>query len=466
MKFKLKRTTKMGTYTVVISLILLAAIVFVNMIVSALPSKYTVFDTSLNKLYSISEETEKALRNLKDNVTVYSLCPGGTPNDTLQTFLERYTAESSYITIKIVDPVESPSFVMKYTEEEISNYSLIIESDKRFRIVDYNDIYALDLYSYYYYGEYNYSFNGERLITSAIDYVTTDVLPKIYTLTGHGEASLSATLTEQIDDMNYTLESLSLLTMESVPEDATAVIINVPTSDINEDDAKKLTDYLDNGGSVFLITSAATKDIPNLASVSAYYGLSMKEKMVVEGDSSNCITGMPYWILPDIGAHTITSSLSASTYIQIPYAHPIVITEADGITVTKLFTTSESSYTILPDAQTANKTEDSETGSFVLGAIAEAEEGGKLLWVGSNSVFIDRTNSYSSGANYQYFLSAVSYLCPRETIISDIPAIDITEPMLTVPEKAASFWGTTLTFIIPLAFLATGLAKWWIRRHK
>ena len=61
MKFKLKKTTRMGTYTVVISLVLLAAIVLVNMIVSSLPTKYTVIDTSLNKIYSISEETESEL---------------------------------------------------------------------------------------------------------------------------------------------------------------------------------------------------------------------------------------------------------------------------------------------------------------------------------------------------------------------------------------------------------------------
>jgi glucokinase len=45
-----KRSSKMGTYTVVLALIVLAAIIVVNMIVNALPTKYTVIDTSAEKL--------------------------------------------------------------------------------------------------------------------------------------------------------------------------------------------------------------------------------------------------------------------------------------------------------------------------------------------------------------------------------------------------------------------------------
>lgn len=466
MKFNFKKTTKMGTYTVIVSLILLAAIVLINMIVAAIPSKYTIIDTSLDKLYSISESTEKAMKNLNQSVTMYFLCPQGTPDDTLMTFLERYAAETSMISIKIIDPIENPAFILNYTEEEISDYSLIIESDKRFKIVDYNEIYELDIYSYYYYGEYNYSFNGERLITSAIDYVTTDILPKIYTLSGHNEASISASLSEQIEDMNYTVESLSLLSMTAVPEDAAAIIINSPTADINEDDAKKLTAYLEEGGSVFLITSAMSVEFSNLMSVTSNYGLSAAEKLVIEESSSNCIPGMPYWLLPDIASHSITSSLSSDVYMQIPYAHPIDVKEVSGISVTKLFTTSDKAYTILPDAQTTSKTDESDEGSFTVGAIAENGNGGKLLWIGSNYAFVDKANSYSSGANYQYFLSSISYLSPRDTIVTDIPAVEITNPMLTVTESGASFWGITLTFIIPLTFLSIGLVKWWLRRRK
>lgn len=467
---KIRRTTKMGTYTVVIALVVLAAIIFVNMIVSALPSKYTIIDTSAEKLYSISEQSEKAIRNIEDDVVINYLCSGGVEDETFRTFLDRYASANPKIKIKVVDPVEAPAFILKYTEEEVSNFSLIIESAKRFKIIDYADIYAFDYYSYYYYGTESYTFNGERLITSALDYVTTSNMPKIYNLTGHQENALEETLKTQMIDLNYSLTDLSLLTVDAVPDDASAVIVNVPAADINEDDAKKLKAYLDKGGKVFLITSAFYDSMPNLLSVTEYYGLTMAHGLIIEGDSAKCLSGAPYGLLPDIQSHSITDPLKDSVIIQVPYAHPILQTETlrDGVTISNLFTTSDKAYTVDPEsnANNLNKTDDSLAGPFNIGAVATENDKGTLVWIASDYTFTDYMNSYSSGANYQYFLSVIKNLSPRDTIITDIPSVTLEEPVLTVTEGQANFWSTVLTLVIPFAFIAIGVLKWVIRRRK
>jgi t-SNARE complex subunit (syntaxin) len=51
-KFSLARRTKIGTYTFIISLILLTVLVVINLLVAAIPKSFTVFDTSANKLNS------------------------------------------------------------------------------------------------------------------------------------------------------------------------------------------------------------------------------------------------------------------------------------------------------------------------------------------------------------------------------------------------------------------------------
>ena len=63
-------------------------------------------------------------------------------------------------------------------------------------IRDSQDIYIQepDLYSY----TYNTSFDGEGAITSAIDYVVSEDLPKISILEGHGETELPASFKEQM----------------------------------------------------------------------------------------------------------------------------------------------------------------------------------------------------------------------------------------------------------------------------
>ena len=464
----MKKTTKLGTYTVAVALIVLAAIILINALVAALPTKYTVIDTSAEKLYSISDSTRKALTMLSENVTIYYLCPNGAQDETFRAFLDRYASENAKVSIQVIDPIANPTFVMKYTESELSEYSIIIEGPKRFKVIDYSEIYEFDYYNYIATGEQTFTFNGERCVTSAIDYVTTNKLPAIYYLTGHGEMAISETLAAQIDDLNYSLSSLSLLSMEKVPEDASAIIICAPTSDLNEADAQKLISYLDAGGKIFVITRADRPKLQNLFKVTSHYGLTMQEGLIIEGDSSKAISGYPYWLLPDIASHAITSSLMNNTFIQMPTSHPIISSEIsrDSLKVTPLFTTSDKAYTIALDAESMEKAEGAETDTFTVGAIAEETGKGSLVWFATDAVLDETVNAYSSGANYQYLLSVIRYLSPRDTIITDIPSVNLQEPMLTVPESSASFWSLVLTAVIPLAFLGIGLTKWMIRRRK
>ncbi len=464
----MKKTTRLGTYTVAVALIVLATIILVNALVASLPTKYTVIDTSAEKLYSISDSTRKALSILSENVTIYYLCPNGAQDETFRAFLDRYTSENSRISIQVVDPIANPTFVMKYTEAALSEYSIIIEGPNRFKVIDYSEIYEFDYYYYLSTGEQKFTFNGERCITSAIDYVTTNKLPEVYYLTGHGEMEISETLASQIDDLNYSLSSLSLLSMEKVPDDASAVIICAPTSDLNEADAQKLISYLDAGGKIFVITRADRPKLQNLFKVTSHYGLTLQEGLIIEGDSSKAISGYPYWLLPDITSHNITSSLKDNTFIQLPTSHPIISSEItrDGLNVTPLFTTSDKAYTVALTAESMEKTENSDEGTFTVGAIAEETGKGALVWFSTDAVLDETVNAYSSGANYQYLLSVVRYLSPRDTIITDIPSVDLEDPVLTVPESSASFWSIMLTAVIPLAFLGIGLTKWMIRRRK
>ena len=55
---------------------------------------------------------------------------------------------------------------------------------------DYKSATAIVNYSTYQY-ESTSSFDGENCITSALDYVTSEELPVVYRLTGHGEEAIS-----------------------------------------------------------------------------------------------------------------------------------------------------------------------------------------------------------------------------------------------------------------------------------
>ena len=50
-------------------------------------------------------------------------------------------------------------------------------------------------------------------------------------------------------------------------------MLNAPTSDITDEELSLITDYMENGGKVYLILGNTTKETPNLDSLMKSYGL-------------------------------------------------------------------------------------------------------------------------------------------------------------------------------------------------
>ena len=253
-----------GSYSAVATVIVIVIAVLVNMMVSTLPAATTQLDLTTQSLYSLSEQTKRSAASLDQDVNLYIICNQGNEDPTIQRLLERYEGLSSRIKVQSVDPTLQPTFLDAYDIELNTLYenSVLVECGEKYRMVGYNEIFVTEYDMDYY--SYNYttttSFDGENALTNAIHYVSSDNLPKVYTLSGHGEAELSESITEMLSQDNFETESLALLSMEAVPEDATAVIINAPTSDLSEEEANLLIAYLENGGNIALLTGYMEPD--------------------------------------------------------------------------------------------------------------------------------------------------------------------------------------------------------------
>ena len=79
-----------GSYSVMISAIFIVIVIVINMIVGSLPSKYTEFDVSSQKLYSIGDETKSYLKKLDKDITIYQVVQSGSEDETLKKLLEKY----------------------------------------------------------------------------------------------------------------------------------------------------------------------------------------------------------------------------------------------------------------------------------------------------------------------------------------------------------------------------------------
>ena len=164
-----------GGYAMVITAIVLAIVLLVNVAVSALPTNLTQFDMSASKLYSITSNTKAVVNNLEDDVTIYWIVQAHEDDAIVEALLDKYDSLSDQISVEKTNPDVYPTLAEQYTDEDVANNSLVVECGDRSRYIAYEDIYVTDadLYSY----SYTTSFDGEGAITSVIDYVVTDELP-------------------------------------------------------------------------------------------------------------------------------------------------------------------------------------------------------------------------------------------------------------------------------------------------
>ena len=242
---------KGGSYSLAVTAIVLAILIVVNILASVLPTSVTKYDITSTNLYSVTSSTKVVVNALEKDVTIYWVVQADEEDEVIENLLGKYESLSPHITVTKKNPDVFPTFTSQYTSEDVPNNSLIVECGDKSRYISYNDIYLADVdYTTY---SYVYSFDGEGAITSAIDYVISDELPKLYLLDGHGEAELPSEFQTQIEKENMNLESFSLLNTDEIPEDADALLIYAPESDISDEEATLLEDYLEAGGKLLVI---------------------------------------------------------------------------------------------------------------------------------------------------------------------------------------------------------------------
>lgn len=470
------RAFRAGGYSIVITLIALALAVAINYFVSVLPTSWTHFDITSNHLLSLSQQTQEIVEGLETDVQIYWVVQSGQEDATLKGMLEKYSGMNKHVQVTQKDPDIYPTFVSSYTTEEIYNNSLIVESGNRSRYISYNDIYVMDYLSYYYYGTEEWSFCGETELTGAISYVTSSTLPKVYTLTGHGEAGLPSTFSTGVEQQNMELIDLSLLTVDAVPEDADCVLILAPQSDISAQEKEMLQTYMGNGGNVYLILDPAANGVrlSNLESLLEDYGIRSQEGIVVEADQNHYAWSTPLCLLPNMTSHTVTKPLlDGGYYVVLPVARGFTVAEElpENISVSQLLTTSDSAFSKLAgyEITTYEREEGDVDGPFCLSAAVtattESGEQAHMIVVGASALVNEDYNAQISGGNLDFFINSLSWMCGKEDSIS-IHAKDLTTEYLTMNKGTASVLGVMMLGVIPVAYLVVGIMVWARRKRK
>lgn len=467
-----KKTLKNGSYSVVLSVIFVVIIVVVNLIVDAFPSTYTELDVSDQQLFSIGDQTKDFLKELDKDVTIYQIAQSGSEDEVISKLLKKYEEASDHIKVEKKDPVVNPKFTSEYTDEEVSSNSLIVVCGDRSKIVDYNNIYESSM-DYTTYSYTTSGFDGEGQITSAISYVTSDNLPVLYTLDGHGEKSLDSTLQEDIEKANIEIKSLNLLTEESVPEDADCLMINSPSTDISEDERDAIIEYLENGGKAMIFSDYTEESMDNFDAVLENYGVERVDGIVIEGDAQHYAMQMPYYLLPDVSSAEAVSDFSSQGYFVLaPYAQGIrqLDNVRDTLTIESLLTTSDEAYSKTDlNTETLEKTDEDIDGPFDIGvSITEKVDDDKttqIVYYSTANLMDSQINQMVAGGNEQMITESLNWMCSTdEASTISIPSKSLEVSYLTVTAYDAAYWKICVMGLIPGVFLVVGFIVWLKRR--
>lgn len=457
-----------------------ALVVVVNLIASALPTSYTQIDATSQKLYSITEDTEKYLDTLKDDVTLYVMVNKNSKDDNVDRTLQKYASASKHVKVKYVDPNVSPTFASQYTDSDVTSNSIIVVCGDRSKVIDYNS----DIYEYSYDSSYNYSVTGydcEGQVTAAIQYVTSESETNVYELTGHDESTLSGDFSEVFQKRFMNVESLSLLTVDAIPEDCQAIFITAPQSDLSEDDLSKLSQYLENGGKIYLsIDYSKWNDLTNFKKLLSDNKIETTESLLAETDRSYYYQS-PFYLLPNVENTEVSSSVAGMTQVFVPYSVGLTFTGEDDSNVTSFMTTSNNAIAkaaaniaavqTQEDAINVTSVQDGDSqGQYSLGMLVTNANGGELCVLGSAMMCTDSANQIVSGHNATLFNGIVNALVTTDDGSGDnavvIAAKDYTVSNLTVSANAMLVYGILWGIFMPIALIIVGIIVWARRRKR
>ena len=439
-----------GLYSTAILAAAIVLAVLINLLVGAIPKKYTEFDLSAAKMYTLGDSSRQLMQSLDQDVTVYYLCETGSEDAIITKLLDHYADESGHFHWEQKDPALYPTFAAQYGAENASTGSLIVVSGENSEVLNAAELYEYDYSDYYTTSAANVTFGGEKQISSAIYKLTAAAESHAYYTTNHGEQALTSSLTEALKAQNIDAQPLNLLT-GTIPEDCDLLIISDPASDFAADglvdEIAQLQAYLENGGKVLLTTSGYT-ETPNLDAVMAQFGLAREPGLVVEGDAGHALYGV-----------------NQSTHVMLSVAQGITITETDDVTAEPLLYTTEDAYSKQGfDASSSSAKEAGDTdGPFSLAVWARNDStGAEVIWIGCPNM--DNEQVYQSIPGNLTFLQGCAASLVGQSLLIDTKALEAAP--ITVPASASMTLGMVFVFVLPAAVLIAGAVEVLLRRRR
>ena len=460
-----------GVYATVTSVLVIAAVVIVNLIASAVGVQKDLTTTGEK---SLTEDTRELLDSLDTDITCYYLTKEGSSTG-LESFYEMYMDlyedASDKINFETVDLLLNPKFAEQYTDKTVVQCSVIVvnEATQLSKYISVQDMVLTETTmdsETFQYKDVPVGLDIEGQINGAIRYVVSGQQTNLYAVSGHGEKEMESEAKNLLGKAG-----ISYHTFESMTEDCDVLFVTVPNKDYSDTELEMFKDYADRGGD-FLILAEKQSNVTNYDKLLAYCGVQTENRVILEGDSSRHNPASQAELYPFIDTtNDITKNLSGANYLPLLYAYSLTLVKdtEHEITASRMLYTSAAAYakSVADGKISVTKEADDPVGPFTVGMyLKNTETKSEAVVISGGYVFSDNYTTLSNYANASLLTGSVNYLAGVDTV-SNIRTLSFeTEEMLTINAAQANTIAIILVIAVPVVLILSGIYVMLRRRSR
>lgn len=487
-----RRKFKYGSIATAITVVVIAAVVLVNVVVELMSDRVNMsIDLTENGVFEISQETKDYLSTVNEKVNIVCMSDELTFQTATYIYykqayevLKKYTIVNDNISLTFVDMIKDPTYAERYKEKykgEISAYNIIIESDKRMKVLSIEDLYNTQI-NYSTFSQEVVSSKAEQELTSAIMYVTDPDPLRAVVFNSETSGSSYDNVMNLLVSNGYDVSEINPQ-IEAIPEETDLVVVNAPLNDYDDDVINKLYNFLDNGGNLgknlIYIADYSQKVTSNIDDFLAEWGIKVEEGVVGDQDSNNLIGQSLYMIRNNIVENEFSENVAQAALPVIDYqSRPITILfdTKDTRSTAALLQTKDTAFVMteelkqvisegtVPEIPTAVQTTMAIGRKYIFDK-DNNQVYSNVLVVGSSETLDETFTSTTYYNNGEYFLSILNTMTGKNTGIN-IVAKDLTSTTFDIDQGTVSNYLILFVVAIPAAVLIAGIVVFIRRRTK
>jgi len=449
------RQTKYAAYAATYVLIVIAGVVIANLLADRYNKSY---DSTANKSFSLSEQTAKIVKGLKQDAVITYFNRSTRFRDS-KDLLDQYANLSPRVKVKYVDPDKNPELAPAYGVRDGTAVVQIGPKREEAKSMTEEGITGAFIRNLK---------NGSRTVCFA---------------SGSGEHQLGDSDREglsQFKDLlakdNYESKSVDLLSKAEVPTDCTTLVIAGPTKNYEQPEVDAIKKYVENGGRAFFMLDPPLKvgheevaDNDALANLLGSWGVTVDKNLILDFNPMGQLAGVgpQVALVTSYASQPIVDQLRG-TATGFPLSRSLEIKSTDKTSVQKLFDSSAASVATSKLSSPAIDPKDpaNKRGPLTLAAAGTYSTGkensqGRFVVVGSSRWAANQFIGFNG--NDDLASNAVNWLASDEDLISIRPK-QPEDRRITMTTRQFAWVRATSQFALPLVVVVLGVGVWWKRR--